>query len=210
MSSREGDTRMHNTRFSEEDFISLLKNAVQHIQENEDLVEITRLKHVFKKAVPFSRRSYVGCYFAKILLEQGGAKFLTGHAKPSGARTQPQHKRFQRGEEHREKPAPHHAVIEESRAAKIFISIGKNRRVFPRDIVQLLAQKANLTQDRIGEINVCDNYSFVQLFTEDADRTIAVLNGCTFHGRALTVSHARKKEDADPAAAPADAAHNAV
>jgi hypothetical protein len=188
---------MENIRFNEEDFISLLKNVVQHIQEDEDLVEITRLKRVFKKAVPLSRRSYVGCFLAKILLEQGGAKFLAGREKHSGARIKPQRKRFQRGEESREKSAPHHIIIDESLAAKIFISIGKNRRVFPRDIVHLLSQKANLSQDRIGEINVCDNYSFVQLFAQDAESAIAALNGCGFHGRTLTVSHARKKEEAD-------------
>jgi hypothetical protein len=200
---------MEHGRFTEEDFISFLKDAVHHIQTEEDLIEITRLKHVFKKTVPLSRRSYVGCYFAKILLEQGSKIF---QARPAAQAKKRQaasgRKRLARKDEaHTEHNPPRHA-IDESAAARIFISIGKNRRVFPRDLVSLLTQKANLPQDRIGEINVCDNYSFVQIFAEDAEKTIAALNGCAFHGRSLTVSYARKKEDAakDDAGVSEDAA----
>ncbi|GMO50587.1 MAG: hypothetical protein Pg6C_14580 [Treponemataceae bacterium] len=188
---------MEHAKFNEEDFISFLKNAVHHIQTEEDLIEITRLKHVFKKTVPLSRRSYVGCYFAKILLEQGAKIFPSYSAAQTKERQRGGRKRFQRQDE---QPRGEHAAvrhaIDESVAARIFVSIGKNRRVFPRDLVSLLTQKANLPQDRIGEINICDNYSFVQIFAEDAEKIIAALNGCAFHGRALTVSYARKKEDA--------------
>jgi hypothetical protein len=188
---------MEHSRFNEEDFISFLKDAVHHIQSEEDLIEITRLKHLFKKTVPLSRRSYVGCYFAKILLEQGAKIFSARPAPQAKERpSAPVRKRSGRQDEPRgERNPPHHA-IDESVAARIFVSIGKNRRVFPRDLVSLLMQTANLPQDRIGEINVCDSYSFVQVFAEDAEKTIAALNGCAFHGRTLAVSYARKKEDA--------------
>jgi hypothetical protein len=145
----------------------------------------------------------VGCYFAKILLEQG-AKIFSARPAPQAKERQAASGRKRSGHQDQpreERAAPRHA-IDESVAARLFVSVGKNRRVFPRDIVSLLTQKANLPQDRIGEINVCDSYSFVQIFAEDAEKTIAALNGCAFHGRTLAVSYARKKEDdADSSAA---------
>jgi len=73
---------------------------------------------------------------------------------------------------------PHPRVqIDESLAATIFISIGRNRRVYPRDLVGLLVSVAGLDRDRIGDIRVLANYSFVQLFKDDTDKAIAALNG---------------------------------
>jgi hypothetical protein len=132
-----------------------------------------------------------------VLLEQGGFKFSDKRfpGKTAGEKKFPQHKRQRNAEPVREKQQPHHAFIDEAHAATVFISIGKNRRVFPRDLVSLLIQGAHLTQDKIGEIRILDNYSFVQLFSEDADNVIAALNGYKFHGRTLIVSYSRKKDD---------------
>ena len=54
-----------------------------------------------------------------------------------------------------------------------------------------------LERDRIGDIRVLANYSFVQLFTEDADKAINALNGYDYRGRKLAVSFSRKREDAE-------------
>ena len=40
-----------------------------------------------------------------------------------------------------------------------------------------------------------DNYSFVQVITEDAERIISALNEFEYRGRRLVVSYSRKKED---------------
>ena len=94
--------------------------------------------------------------------------------------------------------------IDPALASTIFISIGRNRRVFPRDLVGLLISVAGLERDRIGDIRVLANYSFVQLFSEDAEKTIAALNGYDYRGRKLAVSYSRQKdaEDGDETAQP--------
>jgi hypothetical protein len=198
------------SRFNDEDFAALLQDAVQRVQSDEDPIEITRLKRFFKKNVPFSRRNYVGCYLAKIMLEQGVR--LPGQKNKSGAeRFSPPHKRPQKGEGAFHAKQPHrHAIIDESLAATIFVSIGKNRRVFPRDLVTLLMQVAGLEQDRIGEIRVLDNYSFVQLFSQDADKVIAALNGHEYRGRTLSVSYSRKKEEAASVESDGQTAESAI
>src|SRR5574344_328982 len=85
--------------------------------------------------------------------------------------------------------------IDPSLATTIFIGIGRNRRVYPRDLVGLLVSVAGLDRERIGDIRVLANYSFIQLFTEDCEKAIAALNDYDYRGRKLSVSYSRQKED---------------
>jgi len=87
-------------------------------------------------------------------------------------------------------------VLPESEATTLFVSIGRNRRVYPRDLVALVVQTAGIDRDHIGEIRVLDNYSFVQVLTVDAEAVIAALNEFEYRGRRLAVSYSRKREEA--------------
>ncbi len=86
-------------------------------------------------------------------------------------------------------------TIDPSVANTIFISVGRSRGVFPRDLVGLLVSVAGFDRSRIGEIRVLSNYSFVQLFAEDCEKAIKALDGCDYRGRKLSVSFSHKKED---------------
>ena len=77
----------------------------------------------------------------------------------------------------------------------LFVSIGKNRRVFPKDLVRLFSQTLDIDRSTIGGIKVMDNYSFVDIPESEADKAISLLDGKDFHGRKITVNHARKKEN---------------
>ena len=52
-------------------------------------------------------------------------------------------------------------------------------------------------QERIGDIRILDNYSFVQVMSEDADTIIQKLNEFPYRGRNLLVSYSRKLENDD-------------
>ncbi len=99
--------------------------------------------------------------------------------------------RAERGE--RPERAPR-VQIDPAVADTIFISIGRNRKVYPRDLVGLLVSVAGLDRDRIGIIRVLANYSFVQLFKEDCDKVISSLNEYDYRGRKLSVSYSKKGE----------------
>jgi hypothetical protein len=86
-------------------------------------------------------------------------------------------------------------VLPEEEAARLFVSIGRNRKVFPREIIGLLNAKAQVTRDDIGGIRILDNYSFVQVRNDVADTVIRALNGQNYRGKTLTVSYARPKKD---------------
>ena len=183
---------------------AFLKDAVEKVktQENPDL--LNDIKKVYKKNVPFTLRSYVAAYITK----QCGTHFrprreFYNDRKNRDYRKDNQKVDFKQNKsveettsENTESRTPHPRVqIDEALATTIFVGIGRNRRVYPRDLVGLLISVAGLERDRIGDIRVLANYSFVQLFTEDSDKAINALNGYEYRGRKLSVSYSRQKGD---------------
>jgi len=74
----------------------------------------------------------------------------------------------------------------------IFINIGKNRRVYPSDLIQLVSKTAEIEKESIGNIKILDNYSFVNVAGEKADKVVSALDSTEYRGRKLTVNFAKK------------------
>ncbi len=74
----------------------------------------------------------------------------------------------------------------------VFINIGKNRRVYPSDLIQLVSKTAEISKEDIGSIKILDNYSFVSIADASAQNVIDKLDGTEFRGRKLTVNFAKK------------------
>lgn len=204
-----------------EDF---LKNATEKVKTSENVDLLSDLNKLFKKNVPLTVRKYVIAYLLKEALKHYHSfgnrrdRFERNERVDRNDRNQRynrQERNF-RQEYHQERteaPAettetaaaeeerPRHPRVEipEDQATSIFISIGKNRRVYPRDLVGILIAIAGIDRERIGDIKVLANYSFVQLYTEDAQTAIDKLNGYDYRGRKLAVSYSRQKSDADAA-----------
>lgn len=103
--------------------------------------------------------------------------------------------------ETRAEPRP---VLADDVSTTLFVSIGRNRRVYPRDLIGLIMQNVEIERDHVGDIRVLDNYSFVQVITEDAQKIIDALNEFEYRGRKLAVSFSRKKEESADAAVERD------
>lgn len=86
-------------------------------------------------------------------------------------------------------------VLPDDVSTTLFVSIGRNRRVYPRDLIGLIMQNVEMDRDHVGDIRVLDNYSFVQVITEDAEKIIAALNEFEYRGRKLAVSFSRKRDE---------------
>jgi hypothetical protein len=86
-------------------------------------------------------------------------------------------------------------VLSEEEAKKLFINIGKNRRLFPREAISLIISKTTAVKEDIGVIKILDNFSFLQVRDTKADEIINALNGIKFRGRKLTVNYAKPKND---------------
>ena len=199
---------------NEDRFVELLRNAVEAVKSEEDPVELNQYRKLYKKNVPLALRMYVAAYLAKNVAgdDKGGRRNRRDDNRSRG-RNQERRESQRENREPREprEPAAPRVQIDEALATTIFISIGRNRKVFPRDLIGLIVQNANIERDRIGDIRVLDNYSFVQLYTDDCPAVIAALNEFEYRGRKLTVSYSRKKtdEEAAPAASPAPEAAEA-
>ena len=193
-----------------------LKDIVSKVKSNPD--ELEALKKVFKKNVPFTLRSYVSAY---LLRNSGGAIFRfnkfnereDSHAKNDERFNRFEGNHYERSESHEENGTEEEVrevrenhehrerftrvQIPEENSDVVFVSIGRNRRVYPRDLVGLFINIAGIEKERIGDIRVLANYSFVQLFKEDAEKAISTLNGHVYRGRALSVSYSRQRPEGE-------------
>ena len=189
-----------------EQFATFLQNAVHSVKTEEDPSLLNELKKIYKQNVPFGMRTYVAAYLAKQSVN-GGGRFRGGYKSRAEerrsertARTELGAERFSarandapRAEEHRtERPRIH---IDDALAKTIFVGLGRNRHFFAKDLVGLLCSVAELDRDRIGDIRVLSNYSFVQLFADDAEKAIAKLNGYEYRRHPLSVSYAQQRSD---------------
>lgn len=193
---------------------AFLANAVDRVNSDSDVESLVELAKEFKKNVPLTRRKYVTALLLREALKHD--KSFLRNEKPSrksenegrrerAEKTEHNNKseRIERAEkkveavENTEEKTPHIRVeIPEEDATTIFISVGRNRRVFPRDLVSLLINVAGLDRERIGNIKVLANYSFVQLYTEDTEKAIAALNEYEYRGRKLMVNLSKQKDSA--------------
>jgi len=141
-----------------------LKSIITQIKEEENPEVLNRYKKLIKKNVPFHLRGYVSAFFFKKALEGGLESQLSQRTQPS------------------------------SQMQTIFVSIGKNRKVFPRDLVRLFRNNLEIDQNAIGNIKVLDNYSFVDIPQKVAQKAIEKMDGMEFRGRNVTVNFAKKKD----------------
>ncbi|MBN1648702.1 MAG: DEAD/DEAH box helicase [Spirochaetales bacterium] len=146
-----------------------LKSMVKKIRTEEDPELMDWYKKIIKKNVPIHLRSYIGAYLLK---ENSG-----------GIAPAPPSKRMK----------PEKAAKQDGEFDTLFISIGKNRRVFPRDLSGMICNTLEMSNDNIGPIKVLDNYSFVDISHAYAQKAIDSLDGSDFRGRKITVNFARKK-----------------
>ncbi len=78
---------------------------------------------------------------------------------------------------------------------QLFISVGRNRRVYARDLTELFTEKLQLVEGDIGGVRVFDKYSFVDIAPGKAEEAISKLNGLDVKGRPIAVNYAKKKEE---------------
>jgi hypothetical protein len=153
-----------------------LQELVRRIHEEEDPHEMNEYKKFIKKNVSVFSRSYFTAYLVK--------QFIDGNTE----RRPPRKIRSKKEETVTGNVAP------EDRQT-LFVSVGKNRRVYPKDFVALFAELDGVEGDDIGQIKILDNYSFVEVEQTVADKIIAAYDGYDFRGRKLTVNFARNKKD---------------
>jgi hypothetical protein len=156
---------------------------------------LNQYRSIFKQEVSFFRRAYFTAYLL-MEMDQGGEGKSGGLREKYPRKFQ---KSVQDGDAESGRPENRKALPEDE-SVRLFISAGRSRRVFPREILGLIASKTSVSKDDIGAIRILDNYSFIQVKTAVADTLIETLNGKPFRGRPLVVNYARSRKDETPAA----------
>ena len=155
-----------------------------------DPVLLSEYRRIFKKEIPFFRRSWVAAWllmvFDKNELSRPDRPDLRGATGRLGKKSVNQN--LTKDEDQRRS-------LTEEESKWLFISIGKNRRVYPREIITLINSKASVSSEDIGAVRILDNYSFVQVRENLAQEVIECLNGLLFKGRTLAVNYAKSKND---------------
>jgi hypothetical protein len=185
--------------------IALVRDKISK-EANPQLLNDYRL--LFKKELSFFRRSWASAYLL-MLYDQGqqnsrwerdeGPRTRRGPAPEEGPRAPSR----DTGTERRiqgalaEAGGPGRFVLSEEESKRIFISIGRNRRLFPREILGLIISATQVEREDIGSIRILDSYSFVQVRSTVADQIIEALNGTMFRGRTLAVNYAHAKRDGE-------------
>lgn len=199
---------MQGTERPSEAVIAALERMVSAVQEKEDPVELKEYRALFKKHVPFNLRGYVTAHMVKELARAGVRPDRSADGRRAEQRRRPRREgdpnagaddaSSPSGERRRERAAePRRRPRREPKPAaglrRLFVSIGRNRRVMPDDLAELISNSVAVEPSELGEIRVLDSYSFVEVPEAVADDTIAALSGTSFKGRRITVDFARTK-----------------
>ena len=191
------------TDIPSEAITAVLDRMVTTVKEQEDPVELKEYRALFKKRVPFNLRGYVIAHMIKALVRDAAA----GSGGNGGGRSEqrrqqrrtaavvddpPVPPRRDRRAEPRRRPRREPAPIA-SGQRRLFFSIGRNRRVQPDDLVELISAAVAIERSQFGDIRVLDSYSFVEVPEAVAEDAIAALSGTSFKGRRITVDFARAK-----------------
>ncbi|MDR2758153.1 MAG: DbpA RNA binding domain-containing protein [Spirochaetaceae bacterium] len=165
-----------------------LAEFLEKIHTEADPELLNAYRSLIRREVSLFKRSYLSAYLLMLFEEKNNR----GRSGKHGKRGVPK----DRGE------VNHYPLAEED-SARLFIGIGRNRKVFPRELLGLINAKTAVPREDIGAIRILDNYSFVQVRTTSADKIIETLDGISFRGRTLVVNYARNRkeesaEESDP------------
>jgi hypothetical protein len=137
--------------------------------------ELQILRAMIRKNVPFSKRTLIAAY---LLRQAAGASSAPPRAKKSPSPQRRQSKSTAESQKNGE-------------GTTLFVGVGKKRRVYAKDLSRHFMEVGGLTDEQILAIKVLNNYSFVTVSPEAADKAVSAVNGSDFHGKPLTCDYAR-------------------
>ncbi len=76
----------------------------------------------------------------------------------------------------------------------VFVGAGKNRKMHVKELTRIVCDAIGTKPGMLANPKIFDNYSFVDVPAELAEKAIEALNGREYEGRTLNVNYARKRE----------------
>jgi hypothetical protein len=166
--------------FDKEKTKKIMSLVLEKIKTEVDLQTLYEYQSLFKKETSLFNRSKAAAYLL-MLCDQGKTLRLTDY-RPAKKEPRSDAQRY---------------PMSDKESTRLFFSVGRSRRVFPREILGIINTKTAIPREDIGAIRILDNYSFVQVRSSVAEKIIEALNGMNFRGRPLTVNYAKSSKDED-------------
>jgi len=170
--------------FDKEKTQQIISLVLEKIDTEVDPRTLKEYQSIFQKGTSLFNRSKAAAYLL-MLCDQG--KIIRDYKRPLPSRPG-------KNENH---PEAQRYTLAEKESTRLFFSVGRSRRVFPREILGIISTKTAVPREDIGAIRILDNYSFVQVRDSAAEKIIEALNGMKFRGRPLTVNYAKSSKDED-------------
>ncbi|MBF7096039.1 DEAD/DEAH box helicase [Alkalibacter mobilis] len=82
--------------------------------------------------------------------------------------------------------------------AKMFINIGKNHHIKPGDVVGSIAGETGVSGNRIGSIDIFEDYTFVEIPEEFADQVLEIMSQNTIKGKKINIERAKAGRKSQP------------
>lgn len=74
---------------------------------------------------------------------------------------------------------------------RMFINIGKNKKIRPQDVVGAIAGETSISGKNIGGIDIFENYTFVEIPEEYADEVLSIMSKNTIKGNQINIEPAK-------------------
>jgi ATP-dependent RNA helicase DeaD len=197
--------------------IGSIDRVLRNIDADKDKAELVKLRSLIRRQVPLLKRPLFMAYLLRSMLPPGtvrpapapvaaagsarpfaGREVQAPPGRPAQKRTAPvdaEQGRGSRGRFGRSVEVPRPPAEAGNQFTQLFVSIGRNRRVYARELADLFTEKLQLGAHELGSVRVFDKYSFVDINPARADEAIARISGSELKGRTITVNYAKKKEE---------------
>jgi ATP-dependent RNA helicase DeaD len=77
---------------------------------------------------------------------------------------------------------------------RLFVTMGKKDRLHPRDLVDLVVSSTSIAPGRVGDIELYDKFSFVEVPSENVNEVVEQLGRTSLYGRPVSFSLATQRE----------------
>lgn len=188
---------------NESDLLSgTLQLLAGKVKSDPNPAELEQLKKLIKKNVPFMLRGYFMAYMFREYM----------HATTSRKSAPKDHDRSARPKREMAKNASK-ATVESAGAPTaeapqqnhreerplpegartLYLNIGKMKRLYAKELSQVLQTELEITREDIYSIRIHDKYSFISMSEENCEKAIAKLNGMEIKGRTASISYSNKE-----------------
>ncbi len=177
------------SKFNEKNLEAFLEGLLEELKHPQDAKLLEDVRRAFRKKVPFHLRSYAS---ALMILRAAG---IYRPKSPKKVLQEPAPRSRNAMEQTNVEPKQE---LQNKAMVSLFVSMGKRHHLKPLELKKKSAERTGLPQDMLGRVHLLENYSFIEVPVQEAQRIISAMVGTEINGRALEIKPAKKRSESFP------------